>query len=115
MTNVDPKLWGPDAAEFKPERWLRPDQGGTSAVNAANGGATTNYAFMTFLHGPRSCLGSAFAKSELACLVAAWVGRFSFELVDKSLLDESNVKVTPSVVAKPNGGLNMKVRVVDGW
>ncbi|KAG5975612.1 hypothetical protein E4U55_007617 [Claviceps digitariae] len=104
MTNVDPQLWGPDAAEWKPERWLRPDQGGTGT------GAANNYAFMTFLHGPRSCIGSAFAKAELACLVAAWVGSFSFELVD-----ECNVKVTSSVVAKPKGGLRMRVRVMDGW
>ncbi|KAG6014396.1 hypothetical protein E4U54_005392 [Claviceps lovelessii] len=118
MTNVDPQLWGADAAEWKPERWLRPDQGGTgssSAAHAATGGAANNYAFMTFLHGPRSCLGAAFARAELACLVAAWVGSFSFELADGSMMDEGNVKVTPSVVAKPWGGLRMKVRAVDGW
>ncbi|KIE00578.1 cytochrome P450 78A3, partial [Metarhizium majus ARSEF 297] len=114
-TNTDPTLWGPDAYEFKPERWLSPEQGGTSATNAASGGATSNYAFMTFLHGPRSCIGGSFAKSELACLVAAWIGRFSFELKDKSLLDERNIKIDPSVVAKPKGGMHMLVRVVEGW
>ncbi|KAL3961010.1 hypothetical protein ACCO45_006127 [Purpureocillium lilacinum] len=114
-TNTDPKLWGPDAHEFKPERWLTPEQGGTSATNAGSGGATSNYAFMTFLHGPHSCIGGAFAKSELACLLAAWIGRFSFELKDKSLLDERNIHINPSVVAKPEGGLEMLVRVVDGW
>lgn len=114
-TNTDPKLWGPDAHDFKPERWLTPEQGGTSATNAASGGATSNYAFMTFLHGPHSCIGGAFAKSELACLVAAWMGRFSFELKDKSLLDERNIKINPSIVAKPEGGMHMLVRVVDGW
>lgn len=114
-TNTDPKLWGDDAAEFKPERWLTPEQGGTSVNNAASGGATSNYAFMTFLHGPRSCIGGAFAKSELVCLVAAWIGRFSFELQDKSLLDEKNLHVNPSVVAKPEGGLVMRMRALEGW
>jgi cytochrome P450 len=114
-TNVDPQLWGPDAGEFKPERWLKPEQGGTSGEEFASGGASSNYAFMTFLHGPRSCLGLGFAKSELACLVAAWVGRFSFELVDKSWMDEKNVPITPSVVTKPHGGVLMNVRVVEGW
>lgn len=113
--NTDPRLWGPDAHEFKPERWLAPDQGGTSETNAASGGATSNYAFMTFIHGPHSCIGGNFSKSELACLLAAWVGRFSFELKDKSLLDERNMPVNPSVVAKPIGGLHMMVSVVDGW
>jgi cytochrome P450 len=114
-TNTDTKLWGPDANDFKPERWLSPEHGGTSATNAASGGATSNYAFMTFLHGPHSCIGASFAKSELACLVAAWIGRFSFELKDKSLLDERNIKINPSVVAKPEGGMHMIVRVVEGW
>ncbi|UNI16538.1 hypothetical protein JDV02_002965 [Purpureocillium takamizusanense] len=114
-TNTDPKLWGPDAHEFKPERWLSPEHGGTSATNAGSGGATSNYAFMTFLHGPHSCIGGSFAKSELACLLASWIGRFSFELKDKSLLDERNIRINPSVVAKPEGGMEMLVRVVDGW
>jgi cytochrome P450 len=114
-TNTDPRLWGSDAHDFKPERWLSPEQGGTSATNAASGGATSNYAFMTFLHGPHSCIGGSFAKSELACLVAAWIGRFSFELKDKALLDERNIKINPSIVAKPEGGMHMLVRVVEGW
>ncbi|POR36285.1 Cytochrome P450 78A3 [Tolypocladium paradoxum] len=115
-TNVDPKLWGPDAREFKPERWLTPEQGGTSSSkNAASGGATSNYAFMTFLHGPRSCIGASFAKAEFACLLAAWVGRFSFELKDKTLMDERNMRVAPSVTAKPVGGLHVLVRVVEGF
>jgi cytochrome P450 len=114
-TNTDPSHWGADAAEFKPERWLSPEQGGTSATNAASGGAGNNYAFMTFLHGPHSCIGGAFAKSELMCLVAAWIGRFSFELRDKELLDERNIKINPSVVAKPEGGMYMKVQAVEGW
>ena len=114
-TNTDPKFWGADAHEFKPERWLHPDQGGTSVANAASGGATSNYAFMTFLHGPRSCIGGSFAKSELACLLAVWVGRFSFELKDKSLIDERSLKLNPSIVTKPEGGLHMLVRIVDGF
>ncbi|KHO01448.1 Cytochrome P450 [Metarhizium album ARSEF 1941] len=114
-TNTDPKFWGPDANEFKPERWLSPEQGGTSTSKAASGGATSNYAFLTFFHGPHSCIGASFAKAELACTVAAWIGRFSFELKDKSLLDERNIRIPPSAVAKPHGGMQMLVRVVEGW
>lgn len=113
--NTDPQLWGPDAHEFKPERWLTPEQGGTSKTNAASGGATSNYAFMTFIHGPHSCIGGNFSKSEMACLLAAWVGRFEFKIKDESLLDERNLVINPSVVAKPEGGLHMWVKAVDGW
>ncbi|KAM3427171.1 hypothetical protein NHJ13734_009089 [Beauveria thailandica] len=47
---------------------------------------------MPFLHGPRSCIGMSFAKGEFACLLAAWVGHFEFELRDKAMLDEANIK-----------------------
>lgn len=48
--NTSTQMWGPDAHEFKPERWLDADG---KANN--KGGAESNFAFLTFLHGPRSC------------------------------------------------------------
>ncbi|KAL8684238.1 MAG: hypothetical protein Q9218_008370, partial [Villophora microphyllina] len=69
--NANKALWGPDAEDFRPERWLNAD----NTVNNS-GGASSNYAFLTFLHGPRSCIGQAFAKAEFAVLVAGVVGRF---------------------------------------
>lgn len=45
-------FWGEDADEFKPERWMNAD----GTVNNT-GGSTSNYSLMTFLHGPRSCIG----------------------------------------------------------
>lgn len=41
--NHSQELWGEDAADFNPERWLK----------SSNGGAESNYAFMTFLHGEK--------------------------------------------------------------
>ena len=66
-------LWGEDADKFNPERFMGPGKANT-------GGAVSNYALLTFLHGPRSCIGQGFAKAELACMVAAMVGRFHIEL-----------------------------------
>ncbi|KAL8632133.1 hypothetical protein Q9189_002157 [Teloschistes chrysophthalmus] len=88
--NVSTKLWGPDAKLFKPERWLSPGHANT-------GGATNNYAYMTFLHGPRSCIGQQFAKAEFAALLAAMVGRFSFELEepDKEITLQAGITARP--------------------
>lgn len=112
-TNVDEKLWGSDALEFNPERWLVTE--GRDARAAAGGGASSNYALLTFLHGPRSCIGATFAKSEFACLLAAWVGRFEFELQDEKLTDRGNLAIRFGVTARPKGGLHVKAKVVPGF
>ncbi|MCJ1397454.1 hypothetical protein MMC11_000647 [Xylographa trunciseda] len=96
-------LWGADALEFNPDRWLG------SGTN--NGGASSNYALLTFLHGPRSCIGQAFAKAEFACLLAAMVGRFELELVDK----DAPIEVQTGITARPKGGLSLRTRVLEGW
>ncbi|KUI67349.1 Cytochrome P450 97B3, chloroplastic [Cytospora mali] len=112
VTNKDARLWGPDAAEFNPDRWMPRHEGDKSA---ASGGASSNYAFLTFLHGPRSCIGMAFAKAEFACLLAAWVGRVAFELRDLEEMDEMNMKINGGVTSKPAKGLWVKATVLDGW
>ncbi|GAP84807.1 putative cytochrome p450 97b3 [Rosellinia necatrix] len=111
-TNFDKSLWGPDAHEFNPERWM---SAGADDRKAASGGATSNYAYMTFLHGPRSCIGQAFAKAEFACILAGWVGRFAFELKNKEEMDESKILIKGGVTARPARGMYVHATVVDGW
>ncbi|KAI9827286.1 MAG: hypothetical protein M1832_005424 [Thelocarpon impressellum] len=102
--NTATDFWGPDAAAFNPDRWMGPGRANT-------GGASSNYAFMTFLHGPRSCIGQGFAKAEFACLLAALVGRFEMELADPAF----KLKVKGGITSKPSGGLKMKMTVLEGW
>lgn len=111
-TNKDLALWGPDATKFNPDRWLPKYEGDKSA---GLGGATSNYALLTFLHGPRSCIGLGFAKAEFACLLAAWVGKMEFELEDPELMDETKMDVKSGVTSRPAKGLHVKARVLDGW
>ena len=102
--NFSTELWGDDAEEFNPDRWL-----GTGRANT--GGAESNYAMLTFLHGPRSCIGQAFAKAEFASLVAAFVGTFEFELRDP----DEVIEIKGGVTARPKNGLHIKLKVVEGW
>ena len=109
--NKSEELWGPDAAKFNPDRWLPSEKN----AHHANGGAASNYSFLTFLHGPRSCIGSGFAKAEFACLLAAWIGRFEFKLNDEKEYDEKNVEIKGGVTARPARGMYVQAKVVEGW
>jgi cytochrome P450 len=103
-TNWSHELWGEDAHEFNPDRWL-------GAGKANTGGAESNYSFLTFLHGPRSCIGQGFAKAEFAVLLAALVGRFEMEFADPNY----ELVIGGGVTSKPKGGLKVKLKVVEGW
>ena len=105
--NKDPKLWGDDASEYKPERWIDRDTGKLNNT----GGASTNYAMMTFIHGPRSCIGQGFAKAELKCLIAAFVRAYTFELANPN----EPVVAVGNVTTKPKGGLRVRLTKVEDW
>lgn len=102
--HVSTEQWGPDAAKFNPDRWM-------GAGKANNGGAESAYSYLTFIHGPRSCIGQAFAKAEFACLLAAVVGRYEMELEDKEYV----VKIQSGITARPKDGLRVRMREVEGW
>ncbi|KAH8816081.1 cytochrome P450 [Xylogone sp. PMI_703] len=96
--NHDMRHWGPDADEFNPGRWLKPGM-------SNSGGASGNYANMTFLHGPRSCIGTAFARSELLFLLAALVGRFHMELENP----DKEVDCVLQITILPKDGLRVRM------
>jgi cytochrome P450 len=103
-TNRAHELWGPDADDFNPERWMQPGQANT-------GGSKSNYAFLTFLHGPRSCIGQKFSLAELMALTSALVGRYEFSLPK----DFEASDITDGIVAKPKNSLDVCVQAVEGW
>lgn len=60
-------IWGPDADDFRPERW---DDATDRQKNA----------FIPFSYGPRACIGRNIAEMELKLIVAAWVRRYDVVL-----------------------------------
>ena len=102
-TNANKAFWGEDAAEFNPQRWL-----GEGKANT--GGVESNYAFLTFLHGPRSCIGQSFAKGEFACLLAAWAGTLETRFAKEDYV----IKVENGLTPQPQD-FAVKVRALEDW
>ncbi|KAK0103126.1 hypothetical protein ONS96_005734 [Cadophora gregata f. sp. sojae] len=101
--NASKEYWGDDALEFNPERWM-------GEGNAKSGGVKNNFAILTFLHGPRSCIGRDFARSELLCLAAAWFGSFECELEREGL----ETDMIGWVTLRPGHGLPVRLKEVVG-
>ncbi|TMW65586.1 hypothetical protein Poli38472_008228 [Pythium oligandrum] len=66
------KLWGPNAGEFNPERWIDSVTGEVTPVS-------TNKWF-SFHSGPRVCIGMNLALMELRVLTANLLLRYHFEV-----------------------------------
>ncbi|KAJ5104263.1 hypothetical protein N7532_004792 [Penicillium argentinense] len=98
------EMWGPDADKFDLQRFLKPGQ-------ANVGGATSNFANMSFLHGPRSCIARGFAKAELAFMVAAMAGRFQMELK----YPDAELRTHETLTLVPADGVLAILTPLDGW
>ncbi|KAI0172152.1 cytochrome P450 [Hypoxylon sp. FL1284] len=104
VINRSTELWGADAAQFRPERWIEEDGRPNNT-----GGASSNYEFLSFLHGPRACIGQNFAKAELRCLLAAMVARFEWRLD----MDEKDVIPGGAITLGPVYGLHVMLKLVE--
>ncbi|TMW65608.1 hypothetical protein Poli38472_008250 [Pythium oligandrum] len=72
----NPAVWGPDATEFRPERWINLETGKLKPISASK--------FFSFSAGPRICPGMSLAMMELRIMVANLMHRYRFE-VDPSV------------------------------
>lgn len=95
--NFDEEVWGPDVDTFNPDRWEKlPEK-------------VSNYNYLTFLQGPRSCIGRRFAETEMKVLLAALIQRLKFEEVEKGRTVEKQAIIT----TRPKGGkMLLKVSAV---
>ncbi|KAI0373446.1 cytochrome P450 [Pilatotrama ljubarskyi] len=66
-------LWGEDAMEFKPERWEQ-----TPEAIAGIPGVWAH--LLTFIGGPRACIGYRFSLVELKAILFQIIRSFEFEL-----------------------------------
>jgi cytochrome P450 len=92
-------FWGHNADEFDPDRWeLLPE---TAVTNS----------YMTFLQGPRGCLGRRFAEVEMKVLVSVMLSQWEFSRADLSE-DPEDWKMW-RLVLRPRKGVSVIARPVE--
>ncbi|THU91600.1 cytochrome P450 [Dendrothele bispora CBS 962.96] len=92
-SNRDPDIWGPDALEWKPERWLSslPNE----LIEAHIPGVYSH--LMTFNAGWRSCIGFKFSQLEMKAVLSMLIAKFKFSPSDKTVTWKLNIISTPVV------------------
>lgn len=72
--NISKKVWGEDAEEWKPERWLKPLPESVSQAHLPGIYAS----MMTFIGGGRACIGFKFAEMEMKLVLSLLLETFDF-------------------------------------
>jgi cytochrome P450/NADPH-cytochrome P450 reductase len=94
MLHRDPKIWGDDAEDFRPER-----------MDARAMEQLPNNAWKPFGNGQRACIGRAFAMQEAQLVLAMVLQRFDLFEDDPAY----QLSITETLTLKPNG-LRMRVK-----
>ncbi|KIM28538.1 hypothetical protein M408DRAFT_16272 [Serendipita vermifera MAFF 305830] len=91
LMNRSRDVWGPDADEFNPDRWLADRPAAVSEIP----GLWAN--LMTFINGQRACIGFKFALLEMKALLVHLIRSFEFELA----VDPKDITCKEMVVTRP--------------
>ncbi|KAI0659771.1 cytochrome P450 [Cubamyces menziesii] len=103
--NTNTALWGPNAHEWKPERWLAPLP--EAIAEAKIPGVYAN--LMTFWGGSRACIGFKFSQLEMKVVLSTLISTFTFELSDKPIAWNLAGVVYPT--AGPDSKLSLPLKV----
>ncbi|KAI0056907.1 cytochrome P450 [Artomyces pyxidatus] len=103
--NRDHGIWGDDADEWKPERWLAPLPG--TVADAHIPGVYSNT--LTFLGGGRSCIGFKFSQLEMKVVLSQLVECFRFTPTNKELVWRYAAITTPSIKGSTRVGPQLPV------
>ncbi|KAF7925044.1 uncharacterized protein EAE98_007132 [Botrytis deweyae] len=95
--NRSRSIWGEDADNFRPERWL---EDGVIISKTA-------FEYPVFNGGPRTCLGKKMAEAVAAQVIATLVVNFNFSLIDKKERISRNSLTLPM-----EGGLPCRVSII---
>ncbi|KAL5068117.1 hypothetical protein RYX36_019004 [Vicia faba] len=95
------KIWGPDWAEFRPERWLTRDEVGKWSFVGID-----YYSYPVFQAGPRVCIGKEMAFLQMKRVVAGILGRFR---VVPAIVEGTEPEYTAHITSLMKGGFPVKI------
>jgi len=107
--NRSEAVWGKDAKVFRPERWLA-GAGGEKVAGAQAGAVTEEglsdrareiqgyHHLLTFVDGPRMCLGRGFAVAEFKSVLSVLIKHYTFELRDGP---DTKIETLRSILPRP--------------
>ncbi|KAF3572812.1 hypothetical protein F2Q69_00062776 [Brassica cretica] len=88
-------LWGEDASEFKPERWIS-ETGRLIHV--------PSFKFLSFNAGPRTCLGKEVAMTQMKTVAVKVIQNYEIEIVEGH-----KIEPVPSIILHMKQGLKVMV------
>ncbi|KAJ3822431.1 cytochrome P450 [Lentinula raphanica] len=97
VVNTLKDIWGEDAEEFNPSRWLSEKCTGSTPPT------------LTFLAGPHACIAKTMAIIEMKAVIAALVANFEFS----PSYEGQEAIPTAAITMKPADGMPLKVRKVE--
>ncbi|KAJ3774193.1 cytochrome P450 [Lentinula raphanica] len=100
--NRSKELWGEDARDFKPERWLIP--GGIPTAVSTIPGVWGNV--LSFLGGAHACIGYRFSLVEMKALLFVLIRTFEFDLAvpAEEVVSKSSILHRPHLKSEPEKG-----------
>jgi len=106
LINRDKSIWGEDAAEFKPERW-------ENVPNAASSIPGVWAKQLTFIGGPRACIGYRFSLVETKALLFTLIRAFEIDLAvsPKDIGSRATSIQRPILLTDPNNSNQMPLLV----
>ncbi|PBK99680.1 cytochrome P450 [Armillaria gallica] len=90
-------IWGEDAEEFRPQRWLNLPKTYNST-----------FSLLSFIAGPHGCIGKTMAIIEMKAVLAALILNFEFE----PAYDGQQAQPSAAITMKPADGMPLRIRRV---